>query len=297
MTSEYSPQGADGAVEEDPAGVEDHRQAQQQRPDVVAQPERRGGGEAEDLAADWGPQQDRDREDGRDQEAVAHVGDHGRHGHGAMAAVAHHLVRRAHRVPRGRGVTGASGMPGVSRGGWGGRTLVGMVRRGRGTGRARVVIRLGRRRFGVDGDRGVVAVAAQRVGLHQRITDVLWHRLAGAVHPTLLDPAAQVGQGGLSRVVGHGGGLGDGIGLDPLHPRPAPQHGLDHRLLRTPQHRVDIQDGGGALLGCHHEAPVAPKRRSRSELATTLTLDNAMAAPAMTGLSNPAAASGIAAVL
>ena len=46
-----------------------------------------------------------------------------------------------------------------------------------------------------------------------------------------------------------------------------------------------------------HDASVEPKRRSRSELATTLTLDNAMAAPAITGLSSPAAASGMAAML
>lgn len=39
------------------------------------------------------------------------------------------------------------------------------------------------------------------------------------------------------------------------------------------------------------------KWRRRSELLTTLTLEKAMAAPAMTGLSRPAAASGIAAVL
>ena len=41
-----------GAVEEDPGRVEDHRQGQQQREHVVAQPERRRHGEAEHLAAD-----------------------------------------------------------------------------------------------------------------------------------------------------------------------------------------------------------------------------------------------------
>lgn len=40
-----------------------------------------------------------------------------------------------------------------------------------------------------------------------------------------------------------------------------------------------------------------PKRRSRRELVTTLTEENAMAAPAMIGLSSPSAASGMAAVL
>jgi len=39
------------------------------------------------------------------------------------------------------------------------------------------------------------------------------------------------------------------------------------------------------------------KRHRRSELVTTLTLDNAIAAPATIGLSRPTAASGIAAVL
>jgi hypothetical protein len=43
--------------------------------------------------------------------------------------------------------------------------------------------------------------------------------------------------------------------------------------------------------------PERPKRRRRSELATTLTLDNAMAAPATIGLNRPRAASGIAATL
>jgi hypothetical protein len=40
-----------------------------------------------------------------------------------------------------------------------------------------------------------------------------------------------------------------------------------------------------------------PKRRSRSELVTTLTLENAIAAPAIIGLSSPSAATGMAAVL
>ena len=39
------------------------------------------------------------------------------------------------------------------------------------------------------------------------------------------------------------------------------------------------------------------KRRSRSALATTETLESAIAAPAITGLSKPAAASGSAATL
>src|SRR4029453_10646561 len=135
------------------------------------------------------------------------------------------------------------------------------------------------------------------VRFQQRIADVVGNRLASAVQATLLDPAAQVSQRGLGRVVDHRGRLGHRVGLDPLDPRSAAEDGLDHRLLRAEQHRVDVQDGGAALLGGHYDAPVAPKRRSCSELATTLTLENAMAAPAIPGLSSPAAASGMAAVL
>ena len=50
-----------------------------------------------------------------------------------------------------------------------------------------------------------------------------------------------------------------------------------------------------------HSAPYGvvhrPKRRSRSELATTLTLENAIAAPATIGDRNPSAAMGMASVL
>ena len=48
-----------------------------------------------------------------------------------------------------------------------------------------------------------------------------------------------------------------------------------------------------------HEAQSCdqPARRRRRELVTTMTLEAAMAAPAIIGLSSPAAASGIAATL
>lgn len=48
-----------------------------------------------------------------------------------------------------------------------------------------------------------------------------------------------------------------------------------------------------------HEAQSGdqPARRRRRELVTTMTLEAAMAAPAIIGLSSPAAASGIAATL
>ncbi len=74
------------SVEEDPRRPEDHREAEDQLEHVVAQPERRGHVEAQDVAADRRPQQDRDREERRDQETVAHVSDHRRHRHPRMPA-------------------------------------------------------------------------------------------------------------------------------------------------------------------------------------------------------------------
>ena len=53
-------QRADCAVEEDPGGVEDNRKAQQELEDVVPQTERRRHAEVENLAADRGPEHDRD---------------------------------------------------------------------------------------------------------------------------------------------------------------------------------------------------------------------------------------------
>ena len=52
-------------------------------------------------------------------------------------------------------------------------------------------------------------------------------------------------------------------------------------------------DHGDVDQGCDR----SPNRRSRSALATTDTLDSAIASPAITGLRNPAAASGSAATL
>ena len=89
-----------GSVEEDPGGVEHHRQGQQQAEHVVAEAERRGGVEAEHLPPDRGPEQDGDREQRGDEEPVAHVAHHVGHRHGPVPAVAHRVVRRAH---RGRG--------------------------------------------------------------------------------------------------------------------------------------------------------------------------------------------------
>ena len=93
-------QGPPGPVEEDPGGVEHHRQRQQQAEHVVAEAERRGCVETEHLPADRGPQQDGHRQQRGDEEPVAHVADHVGHRHGAVTTVAHRVVRRAH---RGRG--------------------------------------------------------------------------------------------------------------------------------------------------------------------------------------------------
>jgi hypothetical protein len=67
---------------------------------------------------------------------------------------------------------------------------------------------------------------------------------------------------------------------------------------RTPEEGIGADRRDDALRpGDQYAAPGRPKRRRRSELVTTLTLEKAMAAPASTGLSRPAAASGIAAAL
>ena len=66
---------------------------------------------------------------------------------------------------------------------------------------------------------------------------------------------------------------------------------------------VAALDAAGPELPSAAQAPTAPllprqrKRRSRRLLVTTNTLEQAMAAPAMSGLSSPAAASGMAATL
>ena len=81
------------AREEDLTRVEDHRQAQQQRPHVLTQPERHRYVQAEDALADRGPDHDRDRQERRHQEPVTHVGNHRRHRHLAVSPVPHHLLR------------------------------------------------------------------------------------------------------------------------------------------------------------------------------------------------------------
>ncbi len=85
---------------EDRTGVEDHRQAQQQRPHILPQPKRHRHVQAQDLDPDRRPHHDRDREHQRHQEPVAHVGDHPRHRHGLRRRL-HDLSRRS-RYPRTR---------------------------------------------------------------------------------------------------------------------------------------------------------------------------------------------------
>ena len=92
-------QGLKGALKEDRARVQDHRKAQQQRPHVVAHPERRRQGESEDITTDRRPQDNRNREQRSHQESPPHVGHHRVHRHCAMTAVTHHLMRRSkHRL-------------------------------------------------------------------------------------------------------------------------------------------------------------------------------------------------------
>src|SRR5690606_5250049 len=111
-------------------------------------------------------------------------------------------------------------------------------------------------------------------------------------------------------------------GPGPGRTRPGPARGVD-RPARRPRHRrgplpqrtrrpAGVRPRCARRRGrqCDHlaavadsaparreRAPPAVNRRSRRLLATTLTLDNAIAAPATIGLSRPAAATGIARTL
>jgi hypothetical protein len=87
------PQGPPGAVEEDPRGVEDDRQRQDQGEDVVAHAERGGGVEAEHVAPHRRVQRDGYGKQHGDQEPVAHVADHVGHRHLPVTAVTHRVVR------------------------------------------------------------------------------------------------------------------------------------------------------------------------------------------------------------
>lgn len=79
-------------------------------------------------------------------------------------------------------------------------------------------------------------------------------------------------------------GRGDAASLGlAASPRPPP---------RSPGPAQVAATGFGGPLGTAH-----PARRRRRELVTTMTLEDAMAAPAIMGLSSPAMASGMAATL
>ena len=90
------------------------------------------------------------------------------------------------------------------------------------------------------------------------------------------------------------------------------RRGRPHRQRRPDRQRAGLPpalravDVPGPVHGRPRHEPAAGaqplgerglKRRSRSALATTLTLESAIAAPAITGLRKPAAASGMAATL
>ena len=193
------PECGDGTGEEDRRRVEDDRQAQKQLPHVAVDAERRRNLRAEQLGSDHRPQDDRDREDERNQETVAHVACHRLHRHPGVAAV-------------------AVGLLGALRG--------------------RVVMS------------GVPA---------HRVADVTGHGLARAVHPALVDPAAQLlyrGRVGVERDVRR---LRCRVGLDGDDPRPPPERVLDDGLLARAIHAAHVQDGGlSGRRGSAHGVSYSP---------------------------------------
>lgn len=87
--------------------------------------------------------------------------------------------------------------------------------------------------------------------------------------------------------------------MSPVGKRSSADAGTVGIVARQCRHRCCPHPGR-----CHHPimitrpaVPVAYARRSRSEFVTTMTLEHAIAAPAIIGLRSPAAASGIAATL
>ena len=113
----------------------------------------------------------------------------------------------------------------------------------------------------------------------------LWHMWAVCARRVCADHLATLNQGGhgepveqLARATGRVG--------------PADR---STRAIHATSVTVRRDEVAGAGVGV---APCADrKRRKRSALATTETLENAIAAPAISGLSRPAAASGKAATL
>ena len=87
--------------------------------------------------------------------------------------------------------------------------------------------------------------------LGHRVADVAGHRLAGAVHSALLDPARSP-RPRSGRVIRHGCGLSDRVCLNGEDTGPRSERMLDHRLLRGVVQAADVQNRGlhvGAVAG------------------------------------------------
>jgi hypothetical protein len=82
------PQRGDRALEEDVRGVEHDRKAEQELPDVTVDAERRRQLGTQQLGPDHRPEDDRDREDQRDEEAITHIAHHRVHRHSGMTTLA-----------------------------------------------------------------------------------------------------------------------------------------------------------------------------------------------------------------
>ena len=89
---------------------------------------------------------------------------------------------------------------------------------------------------------------------------------------------------------------------DGVAPAAADHEAVDRRGTATatettsgPQNSTEV--GPASVAPAHQELSDGWKRRSRRLFATTNTLENAIAAPAIMGLSSPSAASGSAATL
>ena len=205
-------QRGEGAGEEDRRRPEDDRQAQQELPDVVADPERDGQVQPEDVHPDVGVHRDDEREDEGDEEPVAHVGRHRRH----RVAVAAVVV-----------------MPGVPA-----RAGGALVHHGCCCPPAAMV--------GVVGVVGVVGPGGDR------FAEVVGHRQTSAVVAAVAHPVTQIGDRRHVRVEGDRGRLRDGVGSDGHDAGPARQHRFDHVLLGGPAQPADLDglDDGVSAHGC-----------------------------------------------
>ena len=119
------------------------------------------------------------------------------------------------------------------------------------------VVRRSRLRSGWRGDDRRSHIARVR-RFSCRVADVGGHRLAPAVVAAFLDCTPQLRDRCLGRVVADHGRLSDGVRLDSVHSRMACKHRLDHRFLRSAQHRTNVEDRGFHLMHCvvHSVGPV-----------------------------------------